>query len=142
MLQVMDNMEVSSGFYVKVSTFILLEQSKTTLLTVNKSGIMMLTVQHDMIVSVSFMQYPRDYLRQTSADVLSLELKPINIQQLGDFGGCTPQLIPVIKQVTSNPLIANCGAVGNHCDFHLYSVGLILTRTIMLAAIYSILTRS
>jgi len=54
MLQVMDNMEVSCVFYVKVSTFIHLEQSKTALLTVNKYGIMTLTVQNDIIVSVSF----------------------------------------------------------------------------------------
>ena len=54
MLQVMDNMEVSCFFYIKVSTFTHLEQSKTALLTVNKSGIIWLTVQHDMIVSVSF----------------------------------------------------------------------------------------
>jgi len=79
MLQVMDNMEVSCVFYVKVCTFTHLEQSKIGLLTVNKSGIMMLTVQHDMIVSVSFMLYPGDYLRQTSADVRSLKLHPINI---------------------------------------------------------------
>jgi hypothetical protein len=55
MLEVMDNMEVSCVFYVTVSTFTHLEQSKIDLLTVHKSGIMMLTVQHDMIVSVSFM---------------------------------------------------------------------------------------
>jgi len=79
MLQVMDNMEVSCVFYVNVSTFTHLEQSKIGLLIVNKSGKMTLTVQHDMIVSVSFMLYPRDYLRQTSADVRSLELHPINI---------------------------------------------------------------
>jgi hypothetical protein len=54
MLQVMDNMEVSCVLYVNVSTFTHLEQSKTALLTFNKSGIMTLTVQHDMIVSVSF----------------------------------------------------------------------------------------
>jgi hypothetical protein len=30
-------------------------------LTVNKSGIMTLTVQHDMIVSVTSMLYPGDY---------------------------------------------------------------------------------
>jgi hypothetical protein len=79
MLHVMDNMEVSCVFYVKVSTFTHLEQSKIGLLTVNKSGIITLTVQHDMIGSVSFMLYPGDYLRQTSADVCSLELHPINI---------------------------------------------------------------
>jgi len=79
MLQVMDNIEVSCVFYVKVSTFTHLEQSKISLLTVKKSGIVTLTVQHDMIVSVSFTLYPGDYWRQTSADVHSLELHPINI---------------------------------------------------------------
>jgi len=79
MVQVMDKMEASCVFYVKVGTFTHLEQSKISLLTVNKSGIVTLTVQHDMIVSVILMQYPGDYLRQTSADVLSLEQRPIDI---------------------------------------------------------------
>jgi hypothetical protein len=102
MLQVMDNMEVSWVFYVKVNTFTHLGQSNIAFLTVNKSGIVTLTIQHDMIVSISFMSYPGDYLRPTSANILSLEQHPINILQLGDFGGCTPQLIPVIKQPTSD----------------------------------------
>jgi len=55
MLQVMDNMEASCIFYVKVGTFTHLEQSKIFLLTVNESGIVTLTVQHDLIVSVIFM---------------------------------------------------------------------------------------
>jgi len=55
MLQVMDTMEASCVFYVKVGTFTHLEQSKISLLTVNKSGIVTLTVQHNMIVSVIFM---------------------------------------------------------------------------------------
>jgi len=79
MLQVMDNMEVSCVLYVKVSMFTHLEQCKIGLLTVNKAGIMTLTVQHDMIVSVDFMLYPGVYLRQTSADVRSLEQHPISI---------------------------------------------------------------
>jgi len=79
MLQVVDNMEASCVFYVKVSTFTHLEQSKISLLTVNTPGIVTLTVQHDMIVSVIFMQYPGDYLRQTSADVLSLQQRHISI---------------------------------------------------------------
>jgi hypothetical protein len=54
MFQVMDNMKVSCVFYFKVSTFTHLEQSKTALLTVNKSGMMTLTVQDDMIVRASF----------------------------------------------------------------------------------------
>jgi hypothetical protein len=93
-----------------------------------------------MIVSVSFMKYPVDYLRQTSADVLSPELHPINIQQLGDFGSRTLQVIPDITQTTSNRLIANCRAVGNPCKLQPYSVGFILSIMIMLAATYSILT--
>ena len=51
----MDNMEGSCVFYVIVSTFTHLEQSKISLLIVNKSGIVTLTVQHDMIGSVIFM---------------------------------------------------------------------------------------
>jgi len=79
MLKVMDNMEASCVFYVKVGMFTHLEQSKISLLTVNKSGTRTLTVQHDMIVSIIFMQYPWDYLRHTSADVLSLEQRIIDI---------------------------------------------------------------
>jgi len=73
MLQDMDNMETSCIFYVKVGTFTHLEQSKTSLLTVNQMGIVRLTVQHDLIVSISFKYYPGDNLTQTSADVISLE---------------------------------------------------------------------
>jgi hypothetical protein len=98
----MDNMEASCIFYVKGGTFTHLELSNISLLTVNKSGIVMLTVQHDMMVSVIFMYYPGDSLRQISADVLSLEQHPINISQLGDSGGHTPQFIPVNKQTTSD----------------------------------------
>jgi len=54
MLQVMDNMEASCIFYVKVGAFTHLEQSKIFLLTANKSGIVTLIVQHDRIVSVIF----------------------------------------------------------------------------------------
>ena len=51
----MDNMEASCVFYVKVGTFAHLEQSKISLLTVKKSGIVKLTVRYDMIVTVIFM---------------------------------------------------------------------------------------
>jgi hypothetical protein len=77
MLQDMDNMEASCVFYVKVSRFTHLAQSKTTLLTVNQLGMVRLIVRHDLIVSVSFMYYPAEHLRQTSADILSLEQSPI-----------------------------------------------------------------
>jgi len=120
MLQVMDNMEVSCVCYVKVSTFTHLEQSKIALLNLNKSGVMTLTIQHDMIVSASFMYYPVDYVRHTSADIVSLKLHPNNVRQLGDFGGHTPQLISVIKHTTSDRLFAHCGAVGNRCNVHPY----------------------
>ena len=78
-MQVMDNMEASCVFYVKVSTFTHLEQSKISLLSVNKLGIVTLTIQHEMIVSDIFKSYPGDYLTHTSADVVSLELHPIII---------------------------------------------------------------
>jgi hypothetical protein len=53
MLDVIDNMEASCVFYVKVGMFTHLEQRNISLMTVNKSGIVTLTIQHDMIVSVS-----------------------------------------------------------------------------------------
>jgi hypothetical protein len=62
MLQDMDNMEACCVCYVKVGMFTHLEQSKISFLCVNKSVIVTLTVQHDMIVSMIFMQYPGDYL--------------------------------------------------------------------------------
>jgi len=55
MLQDMDNMEASCVFYVKVGTFAQLEQSKSCLLTVNKTGRVRLTVQHRWIVSVGLL---------------------------------------------------------------------------------------
>jgi len=138
----MDNMEVSCVFYVKVSMFTHLEQSKNGLLTVNDSGRMTLTVQHDMIVCITFMLYPRDNLRQTSAAVRSLELHPINIKDLGDSGGLTLQCIPFNKQTISDRLFVICGVVGNPCNLQPYSVGFILSITVMSAATYTILTSS
>jgi len=55
MSQDMDNMQASFAFYVKVGTFTLLEQNKNALLTVNKMGIVRLTVHHDLIASVTLM---------------------------------------------------------------------------------------
>jgi hypothetical protein len=55
MLQGMDNLEVSCLFYVKVTMFTNLEHCKIALLTLNESGLLRLTAQLDMVVSVSFM---------------------------------------------------------------------------------------
>jgi len=139
MLQDMDNIEASCLFYVQVGTFTHLEQSKIANLTVNKLGIVRLTVQHDLIVSISFMYYPRAYLGQTSADILSLEQCPIYIWQSCDFGFCTPQCIVENNQATSHWCIAHHGAVGNPCNVKLCTAGFILTIPNMLAATYSIL---
>jgi hypothetical protein len=51
----MGNIDASCIVYVKVSTLTHLKQSKISLLTGNKSEIVMLIVQHDMIVTVIFM---------------------------------------------------------------------------------------
>jgi len=55
MLQDMDNMEASCVFYVKVGTFTHPEQSKISLLTVNISGLVGLTVHYNIIGCISFM---------------------------------------------------------------------------------------
>ena len=79
MLQDLDSMEASCVFYIKVGKLNHLEHSQIWLVTVNKAGIVRLTVQHTMIFSVSFMYYPGDFLRQTSAVVRFLEECPIYI---------------------------------------------------------------
>jgi len=89
MLQDMENMEATSVFYVKGSTFTHLENSKTSLLTVNQSGMVMLIVQDNLIVSVSFMDFPGDNFRQTSAYGLALEQYHIFREQSCHFSGRT-----------------------------------------------------
>jgi len=140
MLQDTDYMEASCIFYVKVCMFTHLEQSKHSLLTVNRTAILRVTLQHDLIASVSFMQYPRDSLRQTSADVLSLVQCLIDVGQSCDFGSRTVQFIPVNKQTTADLSIAHLWAVGNACNLWPYTAGFILSIWNILAATYSILT--
>jgi hypothetical protein len=139
MLQYMENMEASCVFYVKVGTLNHLERSKTYLLTVNTSGIVRLTVQHDFIVSVSLIYHPGDNLRQTSVDVLSLEQYPIYSWQSCDLCCHTLWFIPVNTQTTSDWLIAHLRAGKNPCNMHLNAAGFILSITNVLAASYSIL---
>jgi len=68
----MDSMERSCVFDIKVGRFTECEQSQISLLTINKTGIVRPTMQHYFIVSICFMYYCGDCLRQTSADILSL----------------------------------------------------------------------
>jgi len=110
------------------------------MLPANQSGIVKLTVQPDLIVSVSLTYYPRDYFRQTSADIISLEHYHVNVHRLGNSSCCTPQFIPVNEHTASARLVANRGAVGNPCNLQPYSAGFILSIMIMLAGIYSIVT--
>jgi hypothetical protein len=55
MLQEMDHMEATCVFYVEIGRFDQIEQSKISVLTVTSMGIVMLTVQYDLLVTVSFM---------------------------------------------------------------------------------------
>jgi len=55
MLKDMDIMEACFVFYVKFGMYTHFEQSKNALLTVNKTGIVRITVHHDFIASISFM---------------------------------------------------------------------------------------
>ena len=116
MLQDTDNMEASCIFSLKVSTFTHLEQCKTSLLTVNKTGIVRLTFQPYLIVNINFTCYPRDSFRQTSADVRSLEQFCINSWQSCYFGRRTLQFFTVNIQATTHRPVAHLGAVGNPCN--------------------------
>jgi hypothetical protein len=142
MLQDMDSMEASCVMYVKVGKLNHLERNQMWLVTVNKAGIVRLTIQHDMIVSVGFMYYPGDFLRQISADILFLKEGPIYLLQLCDFRSCTPQFLPVNKLITSNRLIVSRGMVVNPCNLQPYTAAINLSITHHLAATYAILTYS
>jgi len=100
-------------FHVMVGMLTHLEQSKTSLLTVNTPGIVRVTVCHDLIVSISFMYHPGDYLRHTSADILSPEQCLMYSWQSCDVSCHTPQFIPINDQITSDWLIAHHGGVRN-----------------------------
>jgi len=79
----MADMEASCVFHVEVRTRDQLEQSKISIWTVTKMRIVMLTVQHDLNVSICVTEYPRDYWRQPSRHVLSPdELSRISDNQL------------------------------------------------------------
>jgi len=61
-----------------------LEQNKICVLTVTTLGIVMLTVQHDLMFSLRCMYDHRDVLRKTSPDVCSVEEWPFDILKTGD----------------------------------------------------------
>jgi len=136
----MENEEASCVFYVKVCMFTQLEQSKICHLTVKKTGIVRLTVQHDGIVSIGFMNYPGDYLRQTSAVILSLEECPLYIWHCRDFSCDTPQFVLGNEPTTLDGLIADRVMVGNPCNSLSYAAGFMLSIMYKLAATYCILT--
>jgi hypothetical protein len=117
MLQDLDILEASWVSYFNMVMFTPLEQSKISLLTVNRSEIVRLTVQHDWIHCVGFMYYPGDVLGQASAHILCLEEGPIYIAKSSDSGCCTPKLIPGNKQTTLDQFIVNRQKVGNPCNF-------------------------
>ena len=142
MLQDLDSLEASCVFYVKVGKLNHLEHSQIWLVTLNKAAIVRLTIQHDMIVSVSVMYYPRDFLKQTSADIHFLEESPIYMKQLCAFGSRTPQCLPDNKLTTSDWGIVSRGTVGNPCKLQPYAAAINLSITYDLAATYAILTCS
>jgi len=140
MMQDTDNMDASCVFYVKVGMLYYLAHSQIWLVTVNQMGIVRLTAQNDLIVGVSFMEYPGDVLRQTSADILSLEECPSDFGQSCDFGPCTPQCILGNKDTMSNQLSVNCGMVGIPCNMQPYAAGFSLSKMYNLALTYAIVT--
>jgi hypothetical protein len=140
MLQDMDNMEANCVFYVKVSMFTHLEQSKTSHVTVNRFGIVRLTVHHHLIVTLGFLYLPGDSLRQTPAEVLSREPCLMYSWQSCDVGCRTLWFIPVHKPTTKDLHIAHHGSVGNLCNLTIYAAEFILSIINILATNYSILT--
>jgi len=142
MLQGMDSMEASCIFDDKVGMVNHHGQIQTWLVTVNKVGIVWLTVKHHLIGSVSFMYYSSDCLRQTSADYLFREDCPIDIWQWCDYSCRSLQFIPQNKLVMLDWLIVSCMTVGDPSNLLLYAPGFNWSIMYNLAATYGILTWS
>jgi len=100
MLQDMDRMDANCILYVKVGMFDELEQNKICVLTITALGIAMLTIHHDLILSICVIQHHGYVLGQTSPDVLSVEECPVYILQSRDFCCCLAQFVPVNKHTT------------------------------------------
>jgi len=135
-----DHIEASCVIYVEVGTHNLPEHSTICLLTVTTLGIAMLTVHHDMMFSICIMFDPRDFWRQTSADVLSDEECTIFITETRAFDGRSLWFIPVNKHTTSDRLGANRRTVGNLCNRQLCATGFILCRMRELVVTHAILS--
>jgi len=73
MFQDMDHMETSCIFYVKVGMFDQLEQPNICILTMTALGIVMQTIQYELIVSIWFMWDLGYFIRQISPDALSVK---------------------------------------------------------------------
>jgi hypothetical protein len=73
MLQGMDSMDASCIIWVNVGMFTHLGQCQIWDFTFHTTRIVKLPIPYDLIVSVRFMDYSGDYLRYTSADIVSLE---------------------------------------------------------------------
>jgi len=140
MLQDQSNKDASCVFYVRVSSYTHLEQSQTSLLSVTELWIHMLTVHCDLNIGDSSMDYPANPLRQTSADIHSMDLCPNYAWQSCDSSCRTARFIIVNKQPTTDRHIAILWAVGTLCNPLLFESEFIRSITHMLAANYSILT--
>jgi len=128
MLQGVDYMEASSVLYVKVGMFDQLDQIQIRVLTVTSLGIVMLTVQHKLIVSLCFMQHPWDVLIQISTDILSVKQFPCHIYPIRHFSCSSLQWVPVNKQTSSVQLTANHSTIGISWNLQLYAVGFVFCR--------------
>jgi len=85
--------------------------NKICIVNASRMWIVRLTVEHDLIVSVSFMKYLWVLFWQTSADILFLGECPVYIWQSWDFGCHMPQFSPVNNETTSDWITANHGKV-------------------------------
>jgi len=133
MLQDLDDMEASCISYDKVQTFDQLVWSIICILNVSTMGIVRRNVRHGMIVSVSFMWDPWNFLRQTSADILCPEELPVHIWKSRDICCGIPLFITVNTQTRLDWLTANRGTLGNCCNMQPFAAGFILSRMYKLA---------
>ena len=81
MLQDVNHTEASCIFHVKVGTFHQLVQTAMCVMSVTSFEIVLLTVYHDLIVSICFISDPGNFLKYTLPDVLSVKECHVFISQ-------------------------------------------------------------
>ena len=120
-------MEASSIFLTRLVHLIKWANSKVSMLTVASSKIVMPSMQHEMMITKSFMADGRNDMTESSPDVHSFEQDSFHIYLTRDFTCYYRYCMPRTGQIRPSQHTGHCGIISNPCNLHLYSVRFVLS---------------